>query len=145
MEYRRVTPRVLVKAIETIDRYFASTNAGVENQANNFDYLFRVTLEEIRGMFTESELLFAIEAMENVGPSLMGGKILHVHIEAAGVDKLDEKWQVVTQEVLNKLETLTCYQLNTLEIWCAGYWKGKTREKNLNDYVKALTFGSKNV
>jgi phage-related protein len=145
MEFKRVTPRVNVKAIEVIDRYFSSTNAGIENQVNNFDYLFRITLEEINGMFTENELLFAIEAMENVGAILMGGKLLPVHIKAAGVDKLDEKWSVVTQDVLNKLESLTGYQLHVLEVWCAGYWKGKTGRKKLNDYVKDLTYGCRNV
>jgi len=142
MKSKKIGPQVSTQTIEFFGEKFKSTNAGAEYTLAAFPGLYQATLtREIKGVFTAGELSLMLDVFNAtmLTPALAGQ---HLNcIDGMELDHLDEKWEINKAEFTKKLNALTIFQANCLEIWANGFWYSgatETRGLDLEKYVAVL-------
>ena len=143
MEKKKISPRIEDQSREFLSANFSTLNAGAEYVLDGFPMLYNRAIHELRGLFSEGELSFLVEALKapKLSPQLAGQQFKIFCDDAMTFRKLDAKWNINNDAFLKKIEEITSFQIACLEIWAKKFWfaKWKKGDKNLREYVKALT------
>jgi hypothetical protein len=128
---RKTSPRIQEEPAAWFEDHFKTLNAGLEFYANSLPGIHKRTLFELRGHFSEAELMLVLEVMN--GKSITrgaAGLTLFVACEdGIRVKQLDRKWGVGRDSFLDRLKNLRHWDAVTLEMWAAGFWNGGLYEK----------------
>lgn len=141
----KTAPRISKQAAEFLPEYFRSLNAGCEHVLNSWPGLFRLTLEEIRGRFSEGELSIMLDVMNAtfITPENYGRHLIMNCQDGVNLDKLDEKWHIEKEIFFDKIQQLNTFQATCLEIWANGFWYSQKSAKDgledIKEYVSKLT------
>jgi len=143
MSKTATAPRISQQSAEFIPNHFRSLNSGCEHILNAWPGLFRLTLAEIKGVFTSGELSIMLDVMNAtaIGPDNYGRHLVMNCQDGVTLDRLDEKWGVERDVFFEKLATLTTFQAACLEIWANGFWYSQTAQesdRNIENYIKPL-------
>lgn len=135
----KTAPRVSETAAGFYRDKFDTLNAGIELTLEAFPVLHHRALYEILPGFEDRELCLIIDNLNGIllAPQLLGQHLLAGVADGIALNKLDQKWGVDKDALMEKLKTLTTFQAAALEIWCAGFWSGgHWQEKTVEDYIK---------
>jgi hypothetical protein len=142
MEKKKISPRVEDQTRDYLSKHFSTINAGAEYVLDGFPMLYNRALHEIKGRFTEEELSFLVEAFKDtkLGAQLAGQQLRVYCDDAMTFRKLDEKWHLERDGLLQKIREMPSFQTACLEIWARTYWfrKWNKGEKAMREYVAAL-------
>jgi len=142
MEKKKISPRVEDQTRDYLSKHFSTINAGAEYVLDGFPMLYNRALHEIKGRFTEEELSFLVEAFKDtkLGAQLAGQQLRIYCDDAMTFKKLDEKWHLERESLLQKIREMPSFQTACLEIWARRHWlrKWSKGEKAMRDYVSAL-------
>lgn len=141
MAKKRIGPRIEPAVEEYLKTVSRSVNAGAEYAIQSFPPLYRRTLMELKGRFTEDELKLIIDVMKGTKlmPTHAGNHLIANVEDGIALDGLDKKWGANPKE---KLRELTVYQVAALEIWATSFWQAAKSEHegpdSLNNYIRQL-------
>ena len=138
MKKENIGPKIEAATKEFLADSFANANAGATFVLESFKPLYRKTLEEVVGIFESNELKLIIDIFNGhmLNASMAGQEIWWSVAEGIKYDALDVKWEISKDNILSKIENLTCYQKACLEIWANGFWYGGDPEKKQLDIEK---------
>lgn len=138
---KKIGPRISENTEKFILNNFRSVNAGGEYFIEAFLPLFKRTLADLRGVFTDSELKLMVDVFNStvLTPALAGQHLFINCSDGMELDRLDHKWEVTRKTLLEKLQALSIFQAACLEVWACGFWLAKdAKEKKLNEYIEFL-------
>ena len=142
MEKKKISPRIDDQSRVFLSNHFSTLNAGAEYVLDSFPMLFKRALHEMRGIFSDKELSFLVEAFKEpkLSSQLAGQQLRLFCNDAITFGKIDDKWEIEGEVFSKKIETRTSFQLACLEIWAKKFWYSKwgKGDKNLREYVAAL-------
>jgi hypothetical protein len=128
---RKTSPRIQEDPAIWYENHFKTLNAGLEFYGNGLPGIHKRTLHELRGHFSEAELMLIIEVMN--GKSITtgtAGLTLYVACEdGIRMKQLERKWGVDRDSFLQRLKQLRHWDAVTLEVWAAGFWNSGLYEK----------------
>ncbi len=127
MANRKLTaPRIGEQAAKFYPSVFSSLNAGMEYTADAFPVLYRKTLHDLRGMFSDGELSLIIDVFNGLilTPGRAGQQIGLSVADGIALDRLDEKLGVGPEALNKKISALPVFSRACLEIWANGFWYG---------------------
>ena len=133
---KKCSPLISDQAIEFYTGTFDNLNAGVTYALEAFLPLYRRTLHEIRGKFTEGELSLLIDVSNGLclTPGIAGQHTITQVADGCDLDKLDEKWEIDKKTFVEKLESLPIFSLACLEVWATGFWCSKNSQGEVGTY-----------
>lgn len=125
-KYQRVGPKISNEVVDWYKEHFPTLNAGVTWALHQFPELYRVALEEMRGYFSENELIVLQDIALRIDLISLGdisGRSLRfaVYGEVEDNPSLLEQFNVSGAAFLEKLHGLHRWQLACLELWAAGF------------------------
>lgn len=138
-----VTPRVSEIIEEWLQANFATKTSGAEYIIDAFHALYRRTLADLKGKFTHDELMLVIDVFNSTAlTGALAGQQLDIQVEdGLDLDGLDKKWNISKSGMIDKIKTLTLFEIACLEIWANGFWYGGRYENKggaIEDHVKRL-------
>ncbi len=113
---------------------------------NDFDFLHRVSLDEIRGKFLEPEIRLIADVYHGLMYLPMkhpAQQLLITVIDAIELDKLDEKWAIDSQLLYIKLFELTQFQAYSVILAMEKCWKLSEKENTSLDELLRVVFQGK--
>jgi hypothetical protein len=124
MARKAIAPHISEASAEFYAENFSTLHAGTTYALDLFPALYRRTLQDLKGIFIEPELMLMIDVFNATAlmPQLAGQ---HLEIQVADgieLDGLDEKWKVDKKSILKKIETLPIFSAACIEIWANGFW-----------------------
>lgn len=121
---KKTSPRLTDSTAEFFTGTFSSLNAGAEYVLQGFPALYKHTLRELKGKFTDGELKLMIDVFNSTALTpIMAGQQLDLQVlDGMELDGLDQKWEVDKAELMAKVNALTIFQAACLEIWANGFW-----------------------
>lgn len=124
---KKIGPIISDTAAEFYPTLFPSLHFGATYVLNAFPRLYRRTLHDLRGIFSENELSLILESMNSaiLSPHSAGYHIAGNVADGIALDHRDKKWQVDGQALSEKLAVLSPFQLACLELWANGFWCAK--------------------
>jgi hypothetical protein len=131
---------VTATAATTLAQYFETAEVGARYVLNAFPTLLKTTISnDLKGKFTENEVKLMIDVMNAtmLTNDSVGHHLLANVEDGITLDKLDQKWEIQGDLLVDKLKTLTLTQLMLLEIWVQGFWS--MEGDNLDEYVGNIT------
>lgn len=99
------------------------------------------SMVKLKGMFSQAELSLIIDVMNGTRLSpAMPGETLRGNVpDGIALDRLDEKWEIDGQALVEKITGLGIAEAATLELWANGFWYGNHDElPDMDDYIKKL-------
>lgn len=130
------------KTAEWCEMNFGSRNDGAEFVLDVFPGLYRETLRELRGRFTEGELSLILDVMNGtmITPQLAGHSLAANAEDGMRLDRLDVKWETEPTAFMAKLGGLGMFERVCMEIWARAFWVSGAweRENGLEDYIESL-------
>lgn len=143
MTQKPIGPRISESAFDFYTQTFDNSNAGARYVLESFPQIYRATLSrEIKGVFSEPELCLMLDAMNaTLLTPETAGMTLDANVQdGIALDGLDEKWELAGNEMIEKMEGLSLFQRNVLEIWCRLFWESGEYEKDdgLQNWCKSL-------
>lgn len=141
---KAISPKIRESAAEFYPDLFRNLNAGATHTLEAFPVLYRRTLHEMRGRFSEGELSLMIDVFNGtwLTPDLAGQHLGVQCSDGIALDGLDEKWGVEKDGFLDRVRTLTVFQAACLELWAVGFWAtlpdGVGGQENFDRWMKPL-------
>jgi hypothetical protein len=137
-------PKINQKAFDFYEATFASVNAGATYTLESFPALYKHTLlRELKGKFTRPELMVMLDVTNGLflTPGIAGQHIAMECSDGIALDGLDKKWNVDAELFLPRLQALTLFQCNCLEVWCRAFWEQNDNEDaaSIEKWVEQLT------
>lgn len=104
----------------------------------SFRHIYRQSLIDLKGIFTEYELIVMINAIEKspISPEFSGRRLS----SNLSDDLKFPDGELVNPCILDELNKLSVAQLYFLEVWIHGYWS-QTKDKfqlMMREYIKPL-------
>lgn len=120
----KMTSRVSDTTTAWLKTHFRNHTAGGEYLLDSLPILYADALHSIRGTFGAGELSLILDVMNGtfLVPSVSTWHLAANVEDGVKLNRLDEKWQIDGAVLVNKLSSLTRWQLYCLEIWSAGFW-----------------------
>jgi len=117
--------RIKQAAERHYEEVFPDKNTGAGYVLETWPLLYRSGLEEVAGQFSMGELSALLEALKNASPNpeSPGRQLLTAVREGIEKDRLNEKWEVKSGPLLDRLMSLTRFQCAVLELWAAAFWR----------------------
>lgn len=138
-----VSPRI--KSPGFYDKIFSSRTGGCQSILDMFPNLYTLTLDELRGVFGESELSLIIDLSNGVlpVPQVIGQALAGQIADGIALSQSDKKWDINGPELIKKINNLSIFQAAALEIWAVSFWQGGWRgdaeaEPDLGNYISRL-------
>lgn len=137
-----IGPRITDKTRDFLSENFSSANTGAQYVLDSLPALYRAGLRELKGRFSREELMLMIDVMN--GTMLTPGICDEVVADAEdgiALDGLAEKWEIDALAFLERLHSLTSFQVAVLTIWSNGFWYGggdERPERDIEAYVRQL-------
>lgn len=121
---RQVSPKIEDRAAAFYSTHFTSLNQGVTYTLESFPTIYRRTLAELHGQFTEAELSLLLDLVNGLmlTAQFAGQHLYHEVADGISLDLLDKKWRVDGASLLSKLRAITVGQTAILEIWARAFW-----------------------
>jgi hypothetical protein len=124
MARKAIAPHISEASAKFYAEIFANLHTGATYALDSFPPLYRRTLQDLKGIFLEPELMLMIDVFNSTAltPALAGQ---HLEIQVADgieLDGLDEKWKVDKEKILKKISALPLFSAACLEIWANGFW-----------------------
>lgn len=132
MARKNVSQAVKAELPKFYSLMFADPNAGVAYVLEAVPAVMRRTIAyELKGRFTPGELQFMLDVMNGtvLTPELAGQQLAASCADSLKLDDAGNKWGVDQEVFLDKLYSLSAFQLAALEIWAKGYWEGRVWEE----------------
>ena len=135
MPKKNIGPRISEEAAEYLGAYFQSLNFGAQFVLESWPVLHRFALKEMRGLFSKNELKLLLDAHNHYTPtSQTTGLLFPIQIlNSCDMDRLDAKWSVDKEELMEKIACLKTFYRHSLEVWASGFRRG-----GMEDYIQAL-------
>jgi hypothetical protein len=141
MNKKTVTPRIMEETKIWYGKNFSSAHAGIAWVLESFPHLYRRTMTEIRRIgFTREELIIIIDVY-NANPLMPGMPVIKSKVQdGIALDRLDKKWGIDGDRLVEKVSTLSSFQSACLEIWARGYRYAEINYDpvDLQKYVESL-------
>jgi len=133
---KKCSPLISDQAIEFYSSQWDNLNAGVTYTLEAFFPLYRRTLHEMRGKFTEGELSLLIDVSNGLWltPGIAGQHTIAQTEDGCDLDKLDKKWKIDKKILVEKLKSLPIFALACLEVWACGFWCSKNDQGEVGSY-----------
>lgn len=133
---KKVSPIISDNAVDFYYSQFDNLNAGVTYTLEAYRDLYRRTIHEMRGNFSEGELMLMVDICNGLilTPGLAGQHIIADVEDGCDLDRLDKKWEIEKETLVEKLAALPVFSLACLEVWACGFWRSKNSEGELGNY-----------
>ena len=128
---KAIAPKINDTAAEFYPLFFKTLNAGVRYTTEAFPTLYKRTLSNLAGVFSEDELFLVIDVFNAtmLTPMLAGVHLAGNVQDGIKLDGLDKKWNVNKDVFLTKIKNLHLFDAACIEIWANGFWYGGLDEK----------------
>lgn len=143
-----VAPKISEGAAKWYEENWPSLNAGVTIAIEALPVLYQASIAELRGRFSRGELCMILDVMNgHAGVMVLGGSMsvgYHIPPNIEDSFKLypnmyEEKWDIQDpQSFIARLNSLTRFQLMTLEIFAAAWWEHHYETVSADDWCKPL-------
>ncbi len=144
MSKKATAPRIAEQSAKFYSEVFPSLNAGMEYVGDAFPLLYKRTLLSLKNIFSRAELCLLIDIFNGtfLTPNL-AGQHLEIQVEdGIKLEGLDEKWEVDSEKLLGKIQSLKFFERVCLEIWAKGFWN---KNQNMDEWLKSLCDQSSSV
>jgi hypothetical protein len=136
---KQVSPKIDDRAAEFYAAHFSTTNQGVSYTLEAFPAIYRRTLGELQGRFTEAELSLILDVVNGLllTPQFAGQHLPAEVSDGVALEFLDRKWEIDGPNLIGKIQDLTIGQTAVLEIWAKAFWV-QSPSPELADWCRAL-------
>ena len=137
--------RLLVRDLDALKRLYGTKTAGMQEAIDGFIPLRQFTLREIRGTFTESELLALTDFLRRMpieDPLIRINKeaLINLLLDNSELHDLSISHEIVYDDLIYKLNKLTAAQVYFLQSEIGRYWKiNKGKRYNIDEFIDTLT------
>ena len=139
-EITKLAPRIWTRSADWYKQTFTSLNAGAEFTLEAIPTLCKQTVErELKGKFSQNELMLILEAGNGTMPAAaFAGQGINIQVQdGIALDKIDGKWKINGDKLIEKLANLTIFQAACLEIWASAFWE-RHESLNIQKYVEEM-------
>lgn len=135
---KKVAPYLTGQTIDFFTENFQNLNQGCTHALTSYPNLFKQTIEEVSGIFTEPELKLIIDVFNghSLTPAMAGQELWWSVTEGIKYDSLDAKWEIEKEAMQEKIDKLTIFQKACIEVWANGFWYGGPSDKTLDLEVR---------
>ena len=136
----KITVRLMPDTEKWLAETFERKSPGAEMVLEMAQGLYRRMMRDLKGVFTEEELLLMIDVLNStlLTPRMAGEHLLADCEDAIKLDGLDGLHGVDPGKFLEKLRGLSPYQVAWLEIWVKAYWWHHEEHGDPREYVESL-------
>ena len=139
-EITKLAPRIWTRSADWYKQTFTSLNAGVEFTLQAVPVLYRISIErELKGKFSKNELMLILDIGNgSILTPAFSGQAIGIQVQdSIALDKIDGKWKINGDKLIEKLANLTIFQAACLEIWASAFWE-RHESLNIEKYVKEM-------
>lgn len=133
-------PRISEESAEFYKSRYKNLNNGVTVVLENFPAMYKITLHEIKGIFTENELCFIIDVAKSGSrvPAFNGMHLKTNCTDAATYYGLDKDLGVSIKALTRKIDKLSVFHRAVMGLWSASYWTNGKDQYNVFEWAKEL-------